>query len=413
MRKSERSRTITISSLALAAFLGLFATVTASANASFLTFDNFYTGTLITDQYEGEGVLFSGQYETPEIAWDESNGTSPVLRGGSDFYEPIYAKFVAPGTTTPGTIDGFSVDVGYINDLYSTEVVVHTTHGDSTIYLDEYGIDTVYSSVGGITGFDVAASEEGAGFAIDNLSFTPPAASPKSRCAKYLVIDSRGSGEPRYEISAPGKEFLKALKGRLKALGNAGRVLKLSNPYPAVGVFSLIDPRKGLNGLGAFLHKDQIGAYRDSEREGERELRSLVTNQIGSFCGSSKIILVGYSQGAEVAGDVYQGLSRLQRKHIAAVVLFGDPRYNHRDHDADQDRRTLDGSLGIRPKFPHNGATRLFSYCRVNDPICQWRLPLHTLIWHRMTEHHQYWAVRSSSAEDAGHRIADFLSRRR
>lgn len=417
---TRRARTGLLSAVCAVAFVLL--ALPAAASASFLTFDNYDTGTLITNQYQGDGVLFSGDYETPEITWDESNDTSPVLRGGGDFYEPIHARFVVPSTTTPGTINGFMVDVGYIDDLYSTEVVVHTTHGDETLYLDEYGINAVTSTASGITGFDVQANEEDAGFGIDNLSFTPPAPPPPApplppsppptapTCPRFAVFDSRGSGEPRGEMSNPGKDWLKGFKDRLSSLHSGGQVSVAQNLYPAVGVWSWnpFDPSERLNGFGAFLHSSSIGAYKDSEDEGEGDLKTLIRNQAKSACGKSKktkMILLGYSQGAEVTGNVYHQISDDQRAQIAAVVLWGDPQYNHTDNDADRDSRDLNGSLGTRKPFPDG--KKVFSYCNTHDPICQWMLPYHEMVYYQFKEHRLYW--KTDQAKNNGSAVASFL----
>lgn len=48
-------------------------------------------------------------------------------------------------------------------------------------------------------------------------------------------------------------------------------------------------------------------------------------------CASTKLVLVGYDQGAAVTGDGYQSLSSAELGHIFAVELFGDPRFNGTD----------------------------------------------------------------------------------
>ncbi|HET8955298.1 MAG TPA: cutinase family protein [Solirubrobacterales bacterium] len=402
----------------------LLALAPSSATAAFLTFDEFDVGSLITDDYSSEGVLFSGDFgEVPEIAWDEANPTSPVLRGGEDFYEPLHAQFVYPGTSTAATVSDLSVDVGYINDPYSTQLVLQTTTGPIVLPADEYGINYMSSSANNITGFDLeAVGAEGAGFAIDNLSFTPglppapePAPTPPqpsraSRCYDYVIYDSRGSGEEKNEVSKPGRDFVRGFRERLNDLNAGKRFSAVANLYPAVGVLSW-SPLQTLNGFGAFLHSATIGAYKDSVDEGVKKLGDMIERQVDSFCGKrkTKIILLGYSQGAQVTGNVYADLSAKERKQVAAVVLWGDPLYNHRDRDADREDRPLDGSLGTRGQFP--AGRKVFSHCNTHDPICQWRLPASQLVSHQLKEHSLYW--KTEQAANHGREVATFLAKHR
>ena len=94
-----------------------------------LTFDEYPLDTTITDQYESDGVLFSGDAEdsnvAPYITDDGSSTTNPVLSGGEGFGSDIRGSFVVPGTTTPGTVSSFSFELGYINDPGSTEVQIY------------------------------------------------------------------------------------------------------------------------------------------------------------------------------------------------------------------------------------------------------------------------------------------------
>jgi predicted esterase len=225
-----------------------------------------------------------------------------------------------------------------------------------------------------------------------------------------VIYDSRGSGEEKAEVSNPGRDFVRGFRERLKDLHAGKRFSAIANLYPAVGVWSWnplrLDQR--LNGLGAFLGVGQIGAYKNSERDGEKKLRTMIKNQVDSFCGERKtrIILLGYSQGAQVTGNVYADLSEKERKQVVAVVLWGDPLYNHGDHDADKEDRSLDGSLGTRQKFP--AGRKVFSHCNTHDPICQWRLPDHQLAWHQLKEHSLYW--KTEQAANHGREVATFLT---
>ena len=195
------------------------------------------------------------------------------------------------------------------------------------------------------------------------------------------ILDSRGSGE--VGISEPGEAFQKALKHELGGFPVAVR----TNQYPAVSIVGTVNQIKratlglaptqllsaiadSLNGVGAnlpsWLH---VGRYHDSVKQGRRELRKLL-KEVRSRCGqASHLILVGYSQGAQVSADVWQGLKQKDRASIAGVVLFGDPKYLRTSFAAQQSRKH-NGILHARNEFS-SGKGKVLSYCHGRDMICQ------------------------------------------
>lgn len=137
-----------------------------------ITFDEYPVGTIVTDQYSDEGVLFSGPDANSPVytAADGADPTSPALSGTPLFTGSVYGTFVEPGTSTPVAVDNFSIDVGYIDDPGSTQVLVYGTSGTQVLTADNVGYNTLTSTIGGVYSFVV---EEDAGFDVDNLTFTP------------------------------------------------------------------------------------------------------------------------------------------------------------------------------------------------------------------------------------------------
>jgi hypothetical protein len=117
------------------------------------------------------------------------------------------------------------------------------------------------------------------------------------------------------------------------------------------------------------------------------------------------LILLGYSQGAQVTGNVYQRLKPGERRRIAAVVLWGDPRFNPLDLKANREDHPGVGLLGPRSRFPDPG--KVFSYCNTHDPICQEPLSKAEYLHYRLKEHSLYW--QSEQAENNGKAVASFL----
>jgi hypothetical protein len=414
---ARRSLLLAVAALLLSAP----ASAVALSGPQLLTFDDYEVGTEISNQYEGRGILFKDEYGFfPEIRWDESAWTNPTLSGTFGFGSTIAAGFVAPGTTTPATVEGLSMDVGYINESGSTQLVVEHADGSySIVVADEYGFDRLTAPESGISGFRLEAiGEEPAGFELDNLEYMvpepPPPPAPAPSCPNFVIFDSRGSGETKGSVSNPAGKFKQGFEARLRALHAPSVTAIKTNRYPAVGVWSWnpLKPGERLNGVGAILGIHKLGAYKDSEQKGERAVESFVEGQVSSSCAQSgtKIVLLGYSQGAQATGNAYEQLSAKERRHVAAVVMWGDPLYNHANHPADRDRRDKDGLLGTRRGLPDG--SKVFSYCNEHDPICQWPLPPYQYAWYRGKEHSLYYKSRPPEAENDGKEVASFLVKR-
>lgn len=193
-------------------------------------------------------------------------------------------------------------------------------------------------------------------------------------CPAVAVLASRGSGDTLGKdngLSAPGKLFASQLADLV------GDVRPWANPYHAVGVFSLNLRKFGpqlLNGIGGAskLSGLGLGAYHDSVLGGEQALRRKLAD-LAANCGRlTAVVLVGYSQGAQVTADVYQrDLTATEKRMVVGSVLFGDTYFNR--HDKAVDRGSYSGRrgglFGERPIF--HGSATVLSFCHSHDPICQ------------------------------------------
>ena len=146
------------------------ASASAVVDPGAITFDEFGLGTTITDDYADRGVVFTSDVFTTT---DGSNPTAPVLSGTPRFYGDIAARFTVPGSTTPTTVDGFSFDVGFIDDRNSVEIQYFDASGAlvGSTRAQSFGINRIDVAYRGVASFTVKAVEyEAAGFAIDNLT---------------------------------------------------------------------------------------------------------------------------------------------------------------------------------------------------------------------------------------------------
>src|SRR5581483_9363750 len=170
-------------------------------------------------------------------------------------------------------------------------------------------------------------------------------------CPAYLIIDSRGSGDPLGTISRPGgaflAEFLRIHPGYGWALDapTAGIEVDTNGGPRAAGQYEAVGLPKSVGDAVVFPAK-----YYLSVRHGE----SWLTDRLNSFvssCPSVRVFLTGLSQGAQVTGDVYQSLSRSMPKNlfrnILGVALFGDPLFNSHDTSADQQSLASEGSYTV------------------------------------------------------------------
>ena len=190
-------------------------------------------------------------------------------------------------------------------------------------------------------------------------SASPRTPSVQAGCVPYIVIDTRGSGEPQGTLSPPGQHFVT----EWKKLHPGATVIVIKNPYPAAGAFTF---------LGAVLKVP--GSYHNSVVAGKKWLEDALAGF--AHCSSStSILLIGYSQGAQVTADVVQAMSP---SHVLGVALFGDPYFNSKDSvDRGGFQIGRNGFLGKRPQFSAYWKPHTLSYCHLHDPVCQG--PLHNV----------------------------------
>ena len=120
--------------------------------------------------------------------------------------------------------------------------------------------------------------------------------------------------------------------------------------------------------------------YMSSVKQGLTNLGDAITD-FRKRCGSSPMVLAGYSQGAEVIDHWLN--SGADRKNVVGVALLGDPRFNP-DNGTTIDQGTYNkhlygvsytffppiGMFGGVEHYPSGYGTWLRSYCADHDQIC-------------------------------------------
>ena len=152
----------------------------------------------------------------------------------------------------------------------------------------------------------IALGGAAVGFAPSGAANAVPATG--SGCAAVHVITARASTEQ------PGEGVSGALVTQV-VNSSQQTVSRASVSYPAT-----------------------LTNYASSSAQGVSALKQQLTQQVQN-CPTQKIVLVGYSQGAHVVGDVLGGggggslgattppISTTVGDHVVAVVQFGDPRH--------------------------------------------------------------------------------------
>ncbi|MDJ0791781.1 MAG: cutinase family protein [Acidimicrobiia bacterium] len=139
------------------------------------------------------------------------------------------------------------------------------------------------------------------------FSLLVPVTSESSDCADVYVIGARGSGQP----AGYGDQVAPAVDAIVSTLSGSGLdVAPEPLDYPAISVS---------DSFGLVL---LTGDYARSVQAGAIELIARLA-RISSACPESDIVLVGYSQGAQVIKTALDGVP--PRYRISSIVLLADP----------------------------------------------------------------------------------------
>lgn len=180
-------------------------------------------------------------------------------------------------------------------------------------------------------------------------------------CPSIQFVGVRGSGELYAGNDGLGV-VVDNVKNQLVANGVTNMGVE-AIAYPAVPVL--------YDGLTSYPSD-----YAASVMQGENALTNFF-DTFSAHCASTHIILVGYSQGAQIAADVAYALPSAIQNQIVALVLFGDPLFNPTQSAIN--KGTYDNTtygvwvtIGGLPahQAPSNFVGKTASYCISGDPIC-------------------------------------------
>lgn len=292
----------------------------------------------------------------PSGPWVLNNLPGPVtaLIGNNNVSATVFTK--GPSSTTSSVIsaggshvdsvltsgDGTNVGGAGVNVSRGPEGVLSASWND-WVPAPDWGTD--YSG----------APKQALGVSAAQTPYDAPATCPAVR-----VIGARGSDDTP-ELGTPVRKYFHVLSTELQNMGLSAESRFVD--YPAVPAWDVFE-------------------YSPSVTIGEAALESLLTTESrrDDPCANvTKLVLAGYSQGADVIGNVIEKnyIPTNVKNRIADVVFFGDPKFRASNHRVVA-RSTFDqdsyGLLNARSPDAFDSltqATRVQSYCRYKDPVCQ------------------------------------------
>jgi hypothetical protein len=188
-------------------------------------------------------------------------------------------------------------------------------------------------------------------------------------CPELVFIAARGSGQngtftPKFGagLGDRGERVLTKLREELE-LGKRD-LPAIGVPYPAVAVAL---------GPGGSIEPGTFGSiYDKSVGLGVAATKFAIVSVLRA-CTKTRLVLFGYSQGAQVIGLAFGALDAVARNRVARVILFADAQYR----PADPRVRYLPtapsgvGIKGARGPFPRGDGAVIESWCWDQDAVCQ------------------------------------------
>ncbi len=161
-------------------------------------------------------------------------------------------------------------------------------------------------------------------------------------CTDIVTIFLRGSGQPAYIYGTKDyidsdslnetKDFLGQVRQKTNNYTYEGINLTnfvgySSKGYVAVPVGPWGQPLVNMASAEWTLAKLTGGNYPQSVEDGVQELTGFLQDRVIE-CPDQKIVLGGYSQGAQVVGETLWRLPKNVGNKLTFVALFGDPKFN-------------------------------------------------------------------------------------
>ncbi|HET8884134.1 MAG TPA: cutinase family protein [Candidatus Saccharimonadales bacterium] len=207
------------------------------------------------------------------------------------------------------------------------------------------------------------------------------------QCTDIDIVFARGSGQKLQD--GENERLRQQLQNRIQAGVTMNYYELGTETYgdAKYGAITIGEWWKNGNVVGASLSAGLANDYGDSVNSGITELKSYL-KQRHTKCPDTRIVLGGYSQGAQVIGQSLSDLSTDIQSHVDFVALFGDPKlylpegegvYPEACYGKNLSawRRAIanchvdNGSLGARKPFlPESMQGKTGLWCQAIDFVC-------------------------------------------
>jgi len=208
--------------------------------------------------------------------------------------------------------------------------------------------------------------------------YTPPRTTNMDACPSVAVVGFRGSGEA-FDDGTLGLGGVKPLYDALSVRFGAANVGASAVSYPAVPwAISVSRLDAWLADINYGFRNVFLGQYPDSVATGANDGLSDITH-LAVRCPSTKIVVAGFSQGAEVARRVLNGLNTSAGSHVVAAVFMGDPTFRAGETGVVRVGGTAPAAQGVS-WIPYGSTIvpiqsryhgRVISACHDSDIVCR------------------------------------------
>jgi hypothetical protein len=220
--------------------------------------------------------------------------------------------------------------------------------------------------------------------------------------ADVVVIGARGSGEPNKAnarqapdkpdnptampyLDGAGKPVALATEALRLKLPSTTKLRYINVPYDAVmaqlGVITAPALGESLE-MASAAKWINLPQYKNSVRGGSVWAGQIINKVVERCGGTTKIVLLGYSQGAQVIHDVVANPAFQHNSAVSAAWLIADPKRNGADlSTVGYDGHTVTaspgqilsrsaGGLATGPDFPATMKGKIMSACVPTDIVC-------------------------------------------
>ncbi len=214
------------------------------------------------------------------------------------------------------------------------------------------------------------------------------------RCADIIVYGARGQTQSSSANHGVGHEVLVTVESLVSHLPrhSGTRVRLAALRYPA-------------------LAEATEAAYLRDIATGRRLLTASMAAD-AKACPSSRFVVIGFSEGAQVVHDTIAALPAASTKAIAAVALLADPVRNPDDpirlESYGTDPLNGRGNAGYGKAFGETIRNRVITFCVTDDNVCN--APVGGRVG-GISDAHRSFYEKSSTADVTGKRLADLITR--